>query len=97
MRNPDQRTVFAGVDARSEARLPAWYAAYHRARDPVTFVEAIRQLPTATRAKVAFSNPFFDIWVERFRDLADTLEGWLETNHLDVTRELILAKAQLLV
>ncbi len=67
MRNPDQRTVFAGVDARSEAQLPAWYASYHQERNPVTFAEAIRQLPTATDANVAFYNPFVDDWVETER------------------------------
>ena len=67
MRNPDQRTVFAGVDARSEAPLPEWYAQYHQARDPVTFAKAIRRLPSATDAKVAFYNPFVDDWVETER------------------------------
>ncbi|WP_137685184.1 hypothetical protein [Haloarcula mannanilytica] len=47
MKDPESRTIFAGVDGRTDTELPEWYRERHGDADPVTFAEAIRDLPQA--------------------------------------------------
>jgi len=47
MKDPESRTIFAGVDGRTDTELPEWYRGRHGDADPVTFAEAIRDLPQA--------------------------------------------------
>ena len=67
MKDPETRTVFAGVDGRAEAQLPDWYANKRDVDELVSFAEAIRDLPRATDATVAYRNPHTDEWVETDR------------------------------
>ncbi|WP_275737978.1 hypothetical protein [Halorhabdus sp. SVX81] len=67
MKDPETRTVFAGLDGRSDAQLPNWYAEQKPVDDPVTFTEAIRDLPQAIETTVAYQNPCSDEWVETER------------------------------
>ena len=67
MKDPETRTVFAGLDGRSDAQLPNWYAEQKPVDDPVTFTEAIRDLPQAIETTVAYQNPYSDEWVETER------------------------------
>jgi hypothetical protein len=53
--------VFAGVDSRTDAELPAWYAECVADSDEiVSFTTAIRDLPRATATDVAYWNPVTD-------------------------------------
>jgi hypothetical protein len=65
--------VFAGVDARTDTELPAWYKARQETADVTTFAEAIRNLPRATEANVGYKNPYTGEWAEtdRFNALVD--------------------------
>jgi len=59
--------VFAGVDGRSDAQLPNWYAEQKPVDDPVSFADAIRDLPRAVETTVAYQNPYSDEWIETER------------------------------
>jgi len=67
MKDPETRTVFAGLDGRSDAQLPNWYAEQKPVDEPVAFTEAIRDLPQAIETTVAYQNPYSDEWVETER------------------------------
>ena len=67
MNNTEQTTVFAGLDGRTGGRLPEWYRGQTDAEDPVPFAQAVRQLPRATRTRVAYQNPYSNEWVETDR------------------------------
>jgi len=67
MKDPETRTVFAGVDGRSDAQLPNWYAKQTPVDDPASFAEAIRDLPRAVETTVAYQNPYSDEWIETER------------------------------
>ncbi|WP_210425047.1 hypothetical protein [Halorussus halobius] len=73
MKDPESRTIFAGVDGRTDTELPEWYRERHGDADPVTFAEAIRDLPQAVETTVAYQNPYTDEWVEteRFNALVE--------------------------
>jgi hypothetical protein len=72
MENPETRLVFSGVDDRTTTDLPAWYART-RSAEPISFAEAVRQLPRATETAVAYRNPFTEEWVstERFSAIVE--------------------------
>jgi hypothetical protein len=67
MKDPETRTVFAGVDGRSDAQLPNWYAEQKPVDEPVSFADAIRDLPRAVETTVAYQNPYSDEWIETDR------------------------------
>ena len=67
MKEPASRTVFAGVDGRADAQLPEWYRQKSGSDDPVSFAEAIRELPRAVETTVAYQNPYTGEWVETER------------------------------
>lgn len=60
MKDPARRTVFAGVDSRTDSELPTWYAERVDDTDVVSFSSAIRDLPQATATEVAYRNPVTD-------------------------------------
>jgi hypothetical protein len=62
MSGAEQTTVFAGLDGRREASLPDWFAAQHPDAEPVTFTQAIRDLPRATTTDVVYRNPYSGEW-----------------------------------
>ena len=64
MKAPETTTVFAGVDARTEADLPEWYERRSSTDNTTTFAEAIRELPRAIETTVAYKNPHTNEWVE---------------------------------
>jgi len=45
MKDPEARTIFAGVDGRTDTELTEWYRQRHGDADPVTFAKAVRYLP----------------------------------------------------
>ena len=67
MTNQETTTVFAGLDGRTTARLPAWYARQRSAEESTTFATAVRALPQATTTEVAYHNPYADEWVQTDR------------------------------
>ncbi|MFC4987072.1 hypothetical protein [Saliphagus infecundisoli] len=68
MNQPDTSTIFAGLDGRSDAQLPDWYASSHDVGDTLpSFAEAIRDLPRAVDTEVAYKNPVTGQWVETDR------------------------------
>jgi hypothetical protein len=74
MQDPACRTVFAGIDSRTDSDLPAWYAEHvDDAEEVVSFSSAIRNLPRATATEVAYRNPVTDEWVqtERFNAVVE--------------------------
>jgi hypothetical protein len=73
MNNTEQTTVFAGLDGRTGGRLPEWYRGQTDAEDPVPFAQAVRQLPRATRTRVAYQNPYSNRWVatDRFNAIIE--------------------------
>ncbi|WP_251329477.1 hypothetical protein [Haloplanus pelagicus] len=73
MEDPEQRLVFSGVDARTDATLPAWYERARPEAEPISFAEAVRRLPRATETTVAYRNPYTDEWVstERFSAIVE--------------------------
>jgi hypothetical protein len=75
MKDPETSTVFAGIDGRTDATLPAWYAEKTQAdpADVISFSEASRQLPRAVETTVAYQNPYTEEWVEtgRFNALVE--------------------------
>jgi hypothetical protein len=53
MKDPESRTIFAGVDGRTDTELPEWYRERHESDDLVSFAEAVRDLPqTVGRSRV---------------------------------------------
>jgi hypothetical protein len=70
MTSPETTTVFAGLDGRTTAELPEWYARRRTIDDPTTFAEAIRAFPQATTTAVAYRNPYTDAWVRTDRHTA---------------------------
>jgi hypothetical protein len=76
MKDPKARTIFAGVDGRTDIELPEWYRQRHGGENPVTFAEAIRDLPQAVETTVAYQNPYTDEWIEteRFNALIEHKE-----------------------
>jgi len=73
MKDPESSTVFAGVDGRTDTELPEWYRRKKTVDEPVSFAEAIRDLPQAVETTVAYQNPYTDEWVEteRFNALVE--------------------------
>ncbi|SEW34999.1 hypothetical protein [Halobacterium jilantaiense] len=73
MKDPESRTIFAGVDGRTDTELPEWYRQRRGNAEIVTFAEAIRELPQAVETTVAYQNPYTDEWVEteRFNALVE--------------------------
>ncbi len=73
MKDPESRTIFNGINGRTNTELPEWYQQRSGGADTVTFVEAIRDLPQAVETTVAYQNPFTDEWVEteRFNALVE--------------------------
>ena len=73
MKTPEHTTVFTGLDGRTDAQLPDWYARQKQRQDrlsddgSVSFAEAIRTLPRATDTTVAYHNPYTKDWVETDR------------------------------
>jgi hypothetical protein len=69
MQAPDSRTIFAGLDGRTDTQLPDWYADGTVAADAdvVSFTEAIRDLPRAVDTTVAYRNPHTGEWVDTDR------------------------------
>ncbi|QZP39353.1 hypothetical protein [Halobaculum magnesiiphilum] len=67
MKDPEEATVFAGLDGRTETELPEWYAEQYGGPEPISFSEAIRNLPQAVDTAVAYRNPYTDEWVETER------------------------------
>jgi len=67
MKDPESRTVFAGVDGRTDTELPEWYRQQRAVTEPESFAEAIRDLPQAIDATVAYRNPYTDTWIETER------------------------------
>jgi hypothetical protein len=69
MSQVETKTVFAGVDGRTDAQLPAWYADRidADAASIISLAEAIRSLPRAVETPVAYYNPTQDEWVETSR------------------------------
>ena len=73
MKDPESRTIFAGVDGSTDTELPEWYRQRHESDDLVSFAEAIRDLPQAIESTVAYKNPYTNEWVEteRFNALVE--------------------------
>lgn len=73
MTQPETSIVFAGVDGRADAHLPAWFAEKTGERAPWSFADAVRALPRATAAPIAYQNPYSGAWMEtdRFTALVD--------------------------
>jgi hypothetical protein len=73
MKGPESRTVFAGVDGRTDTELPDWYRRKKTIDEPKSFAEAMRDLPQAVETTVAYRNPYSDEWVEteRFNALVE--------------------------
>jgi hypothetical protein len=73
MKDPESRTVFAGVDGRTDTELPDWYRRKKTIDEPKSFAEAMRDLPQAVETTVAYRNPYSDEWVEteRFNALVE--------------------------
>ena len=69
MKDPETSTIFAGIDGRTDATLPKWYAEKTQAdaEDVISFSEAVRQLPRAVETTVAYQNPYTEEWVETVR------------------------------
>ena len=67
MKQPETSVVLAGVDGRTDARLPEWYAQRKSESDPVSFAKAIRDLSRAVETTVAYSNPYTNEWIETER------------------------------
>jgi len=73
MKDPESRTVFAGVDGRTDTELPDWYRRKKPVDEPKSFAETMRDLPQAVETTVAYRNPYSDEWVEteRFNALVE--------------------------
>ena len=67
MKDPESRTVFAGVDGRTDTELPDWYRRKKTIDEPKSFAETVRDLPQAVETTVAYRNPYSDEWVETER------------------------------
>ena len=66
-------TTFAGIDGQTDTTLPEWYARGRDDTEPVSFAEAIRDLPQAVESAVAFQNPYSGEWVstDRFNAIVE--------------------------
>ncbi|MCF2166049.1 hypothetical protein [Halobacterium salinarum] len=73
MKDPESRTVFAGVDGRTDTELPDWYRRKKTIDEPKSFAETMRDRPQAVETTVAYRNPYSDEWVEteRFNALVE--------------------------
>ena len=73
MKDSETATVFAGLDGRTDAKLPEWYSERHGGAKPVGFSAAVRDLPQAIDTAVAYRNPYTDEWVQtnRFNALVE--------------------------
>jgi len=73
MKDPESRTVFAGVDGRTDTELPDWYRRKKTINESKSFAETVRDLPQAVETTVAYRNPYSDEWVEteRFNALVE--------------------------
>jgi len=73
MKDSETATVFAGLDGRTDAKLPEWYSERHGGTKPVSFSAAVRDLPQAIDTAVAYRNPYTDEWVQtnRFNALVE--------------------------
>jgi hypothetical protein len=60
MKPAETSLTFAGLDGRTNAQLPEWYAAATDTTEWCSFAEAIRQLPRAVETRVAFQNLYTD-------------------------------------
>ncbi|CDK39151.1 hypothetical protein [Halorubrum sp. AJ67] len=82
MKDPETTTVFAGLDGRTDSKLPEWYAERHGGPEPVSFSKAVRNLPQAIDTAVAYRNPFTDEWVKtnRFNALVEPSRLQAEAN-----------------
>lgn len=58
MKAPQTRTTFAGLDTQTTTNRPVWYADASDHTEPVTFAEAIRDLPLAIATEIAYKNPY---------------------------------------
>ena len=67
MKDPESRTVLAGVDGRTDTELPDWYCRKKTVDEARSFAEAVRDLPQAVETTVAYQNPYTDEWVETDR------------------------------
>jgi len=67
MKDPESRTVFAGVDGRTDTELPDWYRRKKPVDEPKSFAEVVRDLPQAVETTVAYQNPYSNEWVETER------------------------------
>ncbi|MFW5950335.1 MAG: hypothetical protein ACOCR6_03190 [archaeon] len=70
---PETTTTFAGIDGQTDTTLPEWYARGRDDTEPVSFAEAVRDLPQAVESAVAFQNPYSGEWVstERFNAIVE--------------------------
>jgi hypothetical protein len=57
MKEPAQRTMFAGLDGCTDAEPPAWYVEQKPVDEPSSLGEVIRDLPRAVETRVAYQNP----------------------------------------
>ncbi|ELZ27048.1 hypothetical protein C474_16899 [Halogeometricum pallidum JCM 14848] len=73
MNDTEQTTYFAGIDGQSDAALPEWYDARAQPDEVVSFAEAVRDLPRAVEADIAYADPYSGEWVEteRFNALVE--------------------------
>jgi len=69
MKSPESRTIFAGLDGRTDTQLPDWYASgkVDDGTEVVSFAEAVRDLPRAADTDVAYQNPYTEEWIETDR------------------------------
>jgi hypothetical protein len=58
MKEPETSTVFTGLDGRTDAELPRWYADQKTDTELVSFIEAICELPRAIDTTVVYRNPY---------------------------------------
>mgnify|MGYP006273893773 CR=1 FL=1 len=73
MSDPETTTYFAGIDGRTDATLPEWYESRYQPEEVLSFAEAIRSLPRAVEADVAYADPYSGEWVQtdRFNALVE--------------------------
>ena len=90
MKSPDSRMLFAGIDGRTDTQIPDWYAERRSDSQSTSFADAVRELPRAIDASVAYRNRYTDEWVETNRfnavveptRLRDQAYGEVETDPL---------------
>ncbi|WP_324759534.1 hypothetical protein [Haloarcula montana] len=88
MQPPETTTLFAGVDGRTNGGPPSWYAQRTGGSEPVSFAEAIRELPRAIETTVAYNDPRTGEWVptDRFNALVDPARSHNQ-KHQETTEE----------